>query len=410
MIATAGLAQTNWPRVALLLASGIAAAGHIGKVPGALPVLTSDLHLDLGTAALMTAIYSLVSATCGLFFGLGARRFGAVSLVVGGLVLASLASLGGSQAVSVGPLLISRVIEGLGFVMVSVGAPALIMAATRPEDRRLALGLWGTYVPAGTSLMMLVAAGTLAPLGWRGVWGLAAALTAGMALAVWLGVRDTGQAALTGAAPMDWRASMRDALAPPSRRLALSFAVYGAQYLAVTAFVPLMLVETAGVSVATAGVLGAGVAAANILGNVVAGWVGVRGWSVMRAVTVGALGMGLGAIPIFAVGAPVWLKVASAMIFCAMGGLIPGTLLGAAPRVARTPAAAAAVVGLMIQGAAIGQLVGPPLLARAVKGAGSWQGAWMFTIAASMVLLALASRLKPLATETAVRPAPRSTR
>ena len=45
---------------------------------------------------------------------------------------------------------------------------ALIIAATLPSDRRLAMGLWGTYVPAGTSLMMLAILGLiyalLAPL------------------------------------------------------------------------------------------------------------------------------------------------------------------------------------------------------------------------------------------------------
>jgi len=165
-------------------------------------------------------------------------------------------------------------------------------------------------------------------------------------------------------------------------------------------------VETSGVSVTAAGLLGAAVAAANILGNVAAGWVGVRGWSVMRAVGVGALGMGLGSIPVFAPWAPVWLKVMSAMLFCAFGGLIPGTLLGAAPRVAHTPAAAAAVVGLMIQGAGIGQLLGPPIFARAVQWAGNWSGAWLFTMTASILLLVIASRFKPLAAATAARRAP----
>jgi MFS family permease len=75
--------KTDWPRVAVLIAAGIAAAVHIGKVPGALPVLTGELKLDLSTAALITAIYSLVSALAGLFFGVSASRLGAKPLVVG---------------------------------------------------------------------------------------------------------------------------------------------------------------------------------------------------------------------------------------------------------------------------------------------------------------------------------------
>ncbi len=401
-------AVTHWPRVALLVVAGIAAAVHIGKVPGALPVLAADLKLDLGGSALMAALYSLVAAVGGLFLGLGARRYGAKRLVVGGLLLASLASFCGAFARTETLLLVSRVIEGLGFIMAAVAAPSLIIAATAPRDRRLALGIWGTYVPAGSSLMMLVTAATLAPLGWRGVWVLAAAMTAAMALAIWAGV--AAPAATDVAPPAPLRDSIADAMAPASRRLAACFTIYGAQYLAVVSFLPLMLVETSGVSLAAAGLMGAAVAAANIAGNVAAGWVGARGWRAERVVALGALGMGLGSIPIFVVAAPVWVKVVSAMVFCAIGGLIPGTLLGAAPRVARSPAAAAAVVGLMIQGAGVGQLLGPPIFAGAVKWAGDWSGAWVFTISAAGLLLILAARLRGSEPVVAAMHTPRSTR
>ena len=366
--------HTHWPRVALLIGAGIAAAVHIGKVPGALPVIAADLAFDLSTSALLTSIYSLISAMGGLFFGLSARRFGPRRLLVVGLVLASAASLVGASAHANGLLLTTRVFEGLGFIIVSVAAPVLIMAATASRDRRLALGLWGSYVPAGSSLMMLATAATLTPFGWRGVWVLAAAATAAMALAILAGVRAPATPSQLPPAAADLRAGLSDALAPPSRRLSACFLVYGAQYLAVVSFLPLILVETAGLSVAAAGLCGAMVAAANILGNVGAGWLGVRGWRVDRVVAIGALGMGLGALPIFVTAAPVSVKVGSAMLFCAIGGLIPGTLLGAAPRAARTPVAAAAVVGLMIQGAGIGQLLGPPIFAVVVNAWGGWSG------------------------------------
>jgi MFS transporter, CP family, cyanate transporter len=408
MQAPAEPTTTDWPRVALMVAAGIAVAHHIGKVPGALPVMVGELSLDLGTSALMTAIYSLVAATCGVLFGISARRLGAQRLVIAGLLLTSAASFMGALAAHSPMLLLSRAIEGLGFIMTVVGAPALLMAATRPQDRRFAMGLWGMYVPAGSSLMMLLTAATLAPFGWRGVWGLAAAITAVMAAAVWFGMHSAAseKQPATPAAVAPMRQTLREAWTVPARRLAGCFIVYGAQYLAVTAFLPLLLVEKTGVSIAVAGLIGAGVAAANIIGNVAAGWLGNHGWSAERMVALGALGMGLGSIPIFADGAPLWFRVAGAVVFTAVGGLIPGTLLGAAPRVAASPLAAAAVVGVMIQGAGIGQLLGPPLFARAVSWAGGWQGAWIFTGTAALLLLVMAQRLAlPTAVTTQAVPA-----
>ena len=385
---------TDWLRVALLVSAGIAAAAHIGKVPGALPVLAAELKLDLGTSALLTSIYSLVAATCGLAFGLTAQRFGPLRLVVGGLLLSSAASLLGAVSQGAIVLLASRVIEGLGFIMAVVAVPTLIIGATRAADRPVAMGIWGSYVPAGSSLMMLATAFTLAPLGWRGVWGLAAAASGLCALAVWFGMAHQRQSA--AAAPVEalpWRVAVREALEPQSLLLAGCFMAYGAQYLAVTSFLPLMLVERLSVPVAAAGLMGAGVAASNIIGNVGSGWLAGRGWTARRVITVAALGMAASSIPVFADGVPLALRVSAAMIFTGIGGLIPGTLLGSAPQVARTPHAVAGVVGLMIQGAGVGQLLGPPFFAACVGWAGSWQGAWAFTALAGAVLLICASLL-----------------
>ena len=386
--------HTDWPRVVLLVAAGCAAAGHVGKVALALPDVSADLHLDLNTSALVPSIFTLVAAAGGVALGLSARRFGSLQLVVSGLLLMSVSSVVGALAEDVRLLLTSRVVEGFGMILTAVAAPALIIVETRPEDRRVALGLWGAYIPAGSSLMMLAGAAVLGPAGWRGVWLLAAGLSAACAIAVWIGLRHHETAAHATTVKIKWREAVREAMHRDSLMLAGCFLVYGAQYLAVVSFLPLMLVERTGVTAAMAGLAGAAVAAANIVGNVGSGWLGNRGWPIARVVMWAAVGMALCSIALFADVSPLWLRLAAAGLFTAVGGFIPGTLLGATPRLARTPVAAAGVVGLMIQGAGVGQLLGPPLFVRAVAAgspAGSWQGAWVFTAAATVALLVMAA-------------------
>ena len=378
----------------LLVTAGCAASAHVGKVALALPAVATDLHLDLNTSALLPSIFTLMAAIGGVIFGLTARRFSALRLLVAGLLLMSVASVTGAMADAMPLLLASRVVEGFGMILTAVAAPALIIVETRPEDRRVALGLWGTYIPAGSSLMMLAGAAILVPAGWRGVWLLAAAASAVCALAVWIGLRHHETVSPAPFLPVKWQQAVREALHRDSILLAGCFLAYSAQYVAVVSFLPLMLVERAGVPVAMAGLAGAGVAAANILGNVGSGWLGNRGWPIARVVTFAGLGMTLCSIALFADASPLWLRLAAAGAFSAVGGFIPGTLLGATPRLARTPAAAAGVVGLMIQGAGVGQLLGPPLFVRAVAAAGpqgSWQGAWVFMAAAAVALLVMAA-------------------
>ena len=168
----------------LLVAAGCAAAAHVGKVALALPVVADDLHLDLKTSALLPSIFTLMAAIGGVALGLTARRLGSLRLVVGGLALMSVAGGVGALAESVPLLLASRVVEGFGMILTAVAVPALIIIETRPDDRRMALGLWGAYIPAGSSLMMLAGAAILGSTGWRGVWLLASALSAACAIAV----------------------------------------------------------------------------------------------------------------------------------------------------------------------------------------------------------------------------------
>ena len=60
-------------------------------------------------------------------------------MIVGGVL--------GVFAPSAAWIIVSRVIEGAGYVAVLVSAPGLIAAATAPMQRGLAFGLWGTHMP-----------------------------------------------------------------------------------------------------------------------------------------------------------------------------------------------------------------------------------------------------------------------
>jgi MFS family permease len=72
--------------------------------------------------------------------------------------------------------MISRFFEGVGFMMVIIGAPSLIAAVTQEKDRRFALGAWGAFMPGGIALATWVAPSVMAHAGWRGLWAWGAAV------------------------------------------------------------------------------------------------------------------------------------------------------------------------------------------------------------------------------------------
>ncbi|ESJ25070.1 MFS transporter, partial [Cupriavidus sp. HPC(L)] len=170
-------------------------------------------------------------------------------------------------------------------------------------------------------------------------------------------------------------------------RLAACFALYSLMFFALFSFLPVLLIERIGVSHRMVGLLTALAIAANMIGNLAAGYLLARG--VSRSLVVGAtcLTMGLAELGIFL---PLFNDVPTfllCLLFSAVGGLIPATLLSSASIVAPTAGLLPVVIGLLMQGSNLGQVVGPVTVGAAI-------GAWGWHAAAAVVALsALAAML-----------------
>jgi MFS family permease len=181
----AAVAQhTRWSYVALLLAAGVGAAMQVGKVPAALPVLQRDLHLTLIAAAWIMSLFSVVGAAFGCLAGSFADGIGARTTTVAGLSCMALGSVLGSVASNSAPLLASRALEGMGFVVVVVAIPSLPLASADERNRRLVPALWGTYMPIGTAIALASAPAVIYFSGWRLLWRVNAVVLFGFALAL----------------------------------------------------------------------------------------------------------------------------------------------------------------------------------------------------------------------------------
>jgi MFS family permease len=82
------------------------------------------------------------------------------------------------------------------------------------------------------------------------------------------------------------------------------------------------------------------------------------------------------------------------LIFSGVGGLIPGTLFGLAVKLSPDNETVSTTVGWMQQFSALGQFLGPPLVAWVATLVGGWQWTWTVTGASSLLGVLLASRLQ----------------
>jgi MFS family permease len=373
----------------VIVFAGVCAALHVGKLPPALPVLQDALHITLVQAGFLLSAVQVASMTLGLAVGLSADSLGLRRSMLLGLGLLSFASISGGFVADATGLLCLRALEGLGFLLVVMPAPALIRRTVEASQLSARMGWWGTYMPTGSALALLLGPWVIAGMNWSAWWWLLGVVAAIAWMAVWLCVPNVQPPASTHSSPSEaWPKRLVLTLQSPGPWLvALAFAVYSSQWLAVVGFLPTVYAEL-GLAAGTAGVLSACVALANVSGNILSGRLLQRGWPAQRLLSIGFATMALGAIGAYAMwqgeGLPTTQRFACVVLFSAVGGLIPGTLFSCALRLAPSEGTVSTTVGYMQQLSALGQFAGPPLVAWVAASVGGWQWTWAVTATLSV--------------------------
>ncbi|CAN7621467.1 MFS transporter [Bosea sp. LjRoot90] len=369
-ITAAPAARTDWLAVSVVVAGGIVAALQVGKAAIAMPLVQAEFGLDLATLGWLASIFAVLGMVGGipvgtLAIGLGARRvllFGLLAVTVGAFL--------GAAAPRFPMLLASRVLEGFGFLLITIAGPAILQRVASPAQRDIAMALWSCFMPAGIALAMLAG---LWLTDWRMIWQVTGALAVVAIALTLLAVPQVGGGGRTSLAAL-----AGDAGAVLSARgpllLALTFALYALMFFALFSFLPVLLMQRMQVSLATAGVLGALASAVNIIGNLAAGMLLARGVSRIGLIAFASLVMGLSALGIFLGLLPDSATFLLCVLFSMVGGIIPATLLSSAPVLAPTAALTPVVVGLLMQGSNLGQVVGPVAVGGVIEALG-WPSA-----------------------------------
>lgn len=359
--------QTHWPRVWIAFLAGCIAAFQIGKTFAALSTIIGELDLSLVQGGLILSLFSLIAAFAGAGFGLLSDRFGHLHTAMVGLIISACGAFLGALASGIEMLLVSRLIEGFGFIITIVALPSLMSRSASDKNRPLVMGIWGAFMPAGIGASMLITPVLLEWHGWRGLWN-----DIGLIILIWAAIlffsfrKDESKSD----AHLSSADLMRNILRLGPLLVVAGFVCYSSLYQSLTAFLPTMLVTDYDVPLATAAQFGAIVVVGNIIGNVSAGWLIGRGVIPWKLLTISFIAMGLCASLVFASFSDPGTKTISGFLFSAFGGMFPGTAFVLAARYSIKPSHMALMAGLMLQGAGIGQTIGPLMVSSVVEFSG----------------------------------------
>jgi EmrB/QacA subfamily drug resistance transporter len=162
--------RAAWAVLAVCCLAQFMVVLDISIVNVALPSMQDDLKMSSGGLQWVINAYTLAFAGLLLFGGRAADLFGRRRVFVLGLVLFTLASLGGGLAQSEAQLIVARAVQGLGGAVLAPATLSLLMTSY-PEgrERTRALGAWGAVAASGAAFGT-VAGGVLTDIAsWRWV-------------------------------------------------------------------------------------------------------------------------------------------------------------------------------------------------------------------------------------------------
>ncbi len=348
--------QAGWSTVFVIAGAGVVSAFQVGKAPMVLGAVQLDLGLNLVVVSWLISAFAIIGAIVGAPVGLVVDRIGTKRVIVGGLVLQALGAGFGGVAPGVMLLMVSRVVEGLGFMAVLVAGPAMIFATVTPRIQDRAIAVWAMVMPVGMTVVML-AAPLLTLLDWRGFWLLNAVILFAYAVSFVFAIPAPKAAAADG---QRIGTQLQETLAAPGPwALATVFAAFSAAFFVVFGFLPSLLTEQFGLGQELASMISAIAIAASGVGNLAAGFMLASGRKSQHVLAAGFFSMALFGFGVLA-GDVAWITITLfAILFAFMAGLVPVVIMDSVPRLAPRPELVGATLGFAMQGNNVGMLVGP---------------------------------------------------
>jgi len=358
---------TDWRSIAIVYLAGAVAATALLKVSPAALDLRAGFGIGLSEVAWITSIFTLMTVALGVFTGHWVARFGARKLAGLGLLALALASTATLFAIGPVSLFFGRMVEGIGYVLVVVSAPTLMAGLASPQNSRLVLGIWSTWLPAGGVAIMLAAPTLLALAGWQALW-LFSAVAALIALALLTRVPPPAK---SGPLPA---VDLRQALAHAKPwLLGLTFVFFTVQLYAVLLFAPTYLVQEIGLTVTRSTLVTSVVLVMAGVGGLLGSVIMHRGVAPNRVMG-SCLVIVAGLIPCLVIFAHTGLPALGLLvIYGLVAGCVPPCIYAQAPSAAYVPAATGIVLGLVMAGNGLGYLLGPPAVAGVIEATSSWR-------------------------------------
>lgn len=375
----------RWPCIILLYIYGTVATSLVTQSVPVIGDIAAYFHLSHSASGWVISIPSLITAIFALFAGWLVDRIGDKRVILTGSAAAFAGNLGVFFSHDLTSLFVSRLLEGVGYLSLTVGAVTLIMRTTNGTRRSIALGLWTSHTAVGIGLTLSIVA-PLAQKGelWRWAFGGHAILMAALTVAAFLLPSKTN-------ATQDRKLGdiwiVLKSRAP--YRLALASGSSAFIQTGVMAALTVYLARRFHISIAAAAGIGTLAEVFVAIGCLSVGHLLKAGATVRKLALVGGTVMLVGGVVLYL---PATSLIGASVSVCAFSigvGTVIGSIWTLLPSAAPTPATLGATSGLVSQATYLGVLLGPPAIF-----ATFYDGGWIVRV--TLVVIATLLQIAPV--------------
>ena len=159
---------------------GIVGAMNLAKLAPSMGRLIDYFQIALSTSGLIAGIFSVLMITTGLIGGVIVSKYGPRLAMILGLCISVLGGVFPVLIPKLNTLMFGRILEGFGFLLINLSAPVLLSLHTNKSNRGKVMGVWGSFMPAGNALIILIAPIVYLFSDWQLLWEVSVYFSAGM--------------------------------------------------------------------------------------------------------------------------------------------------------------------------------------------------------------------------------------
>lgn len=350
------------------------------KVPPTMVSIIQDMGINVAQAGSLMSIVGIVAIPFSLFAGMLTVRFAPKTVALAAMTLCLLGNIVGYFSTSFSVLLVSRVIEGLGYGAQTAVLPTIVTQLFPEEKRGVPVAIYSAWTGLGMMFMFRVVANPVtATFGWSGNWVFCAILFVVMMAAMFFFVHPQALSDDEVKSNETFSDNVKGIVTELKNgqvwAMTVAFTMFGLGCTAYMSFAPTYCVQALGMSEAAANV-----------DTALMSW-GMIAGALLLSVVYSKVNRG---IPAILVAASVLITVCYAVCFnltaewqvapfCFIFGLllavIPPSVFALTPTVAKSPRTVGVALGIATAGDLLGGGFSSIIIGAIVDSTGSWGAA-----------------------------------